>query len=208
MEITLTQIGKRFRFEWIFKDIDYQFSKNQRYAILGSNGSGKSTLMKIISGQLTPTKGEISFFSNGTNKAIDIDSVYRFVSFAAPYIELIEEFTLTEILDFHQKFKQFNADLNTEKIIQLLGFEKSRHKEVRFFSSGMKQRLKLALAICTETPLLLLDEPTTNLDSQGAAWYRELLLKYGINRTVIIATNVEEDYIFFYDKQLNIINYK
>jgi ABC-type multidrug transport system ATPase subunit len=208
MEITLTQIGKRFRFEWIFKDIDYQFSKNQRYAILGSNGSGKSTLMKIISGQLTPTKGEISFFSNGTNKAIDIDSVYRFVSFAAPYIELIEEFTLTEILDFHQKFKQFNADLNTEKIIQLLGFEKSRHKEVRFFSSGMKQRLKLALAICTETPLLLLDEPTTNLDSQGAAWYRELLLKYGINRTVIIATNVEVDYIFFYDKQLNIINYK
>jgi len=208
MEITLTQIGKRFRFEWIFKDIDYQFSKNQRYAILGSNGSGKSTLMKIISGQLTPTKGEISFFSNGTNKAIDIDSVYRFVSFAAPYIELIEEFTLTEILDFHQKFKQFNADLTTEKIIQLLGFEKSRHKEVRFFSSGMKQRLKLALAICTETPLLLLDEPTTNLDSQGATWYRELLLKYGINRTVIIATNVEEDYIFFCDKQLNIINYK
>ncbi len=207
MEIQLSEVGKRFRFEWIFKNITCTFDKNHPYALLGPNGSGKSTLMKVISGQLTPTKGKI-LFSNADNKAISIDDVYRFVSFAAPYIELIEEFTLTEMLDFHQKFKAFAKNLDSEAVIKILGFEKSRHKEVRFFSSGMKQRLKLALAICSDTPILLLDEPTTNLDAQGAAWYRELLLAFGQNRTVIIATNVEEDYAFFCKKQLNIFDFK
>lgn len=206
MEIQLYEVSKRFRFEWIFKAVNYQFDSQNRYALLGPNGSGKSTLMKVIAGQLTPSKGKINYTYQ--QKTVEIERVYHNISFAAPYIELIEEFTLTEMIDFHQKFKSFQSTITTEKLIALLGFEKSRHKEIRFFSSGMKQRLKLALAICADTPLLLLDEPTTNLDAQGTDWYRSLLQTYGQHRTVIIATNVEADYSFFCNHTVNIFDYK
>jgi ABC-type multidrug transport system ATPase subunit len=206
MEIYLTNIGKRFRFEWIFKGIDYHFSTAHRYAILGQNGAGKSTLMKVLSGHLTPSKGTIIFQED--KQSLQIEEVFTKISYAAPYIELIEEFTLTEAITFHQRFKPFQTEIDVEKLITLLGFEKSRDKEIRFFSSGMKQRLKLALAICAQTPILLLDEPTTNLDAQGTAWYKDLLQTYTNNRLVIIATNVVEDYSFFCDSVIKISDYK
>lgn len=206
MEILLSEVGKRFRYDWIFKNVDYRFDTQQRYAILGQNGAGKSTLMKIISGHLSPSNGKVSFLLEGEN--LSVDDRYKQVSYAAPYMELIEEFSLTEAINFHAQFKPFYSGLSTEKIIGLLGFEKSADKEVRYFSSGMKQRLKLALAICSDTKVLLLDEPTTNLDTQGAAWYKSLLTTYGQNRIVIIATNVEEDYTFFCDNVLKITDFQ
>jgi ABC-type multidrug transport system ATPase subunit len=206
MEIRLIEVAKRFRFDWIFRNVSLSFNSEHRYAILGPNGSGKSTLMKVISGHLSASKGRISFEKEGIS--IDIDALYKKIAYAAPYIELIEEFTLTEAIAFHARFKPFIQGLYTEKIISILGFEKSYDKEVRYFSSGMKQRLKLVLAICADTPILLLDEPTTNLDAQGAAWYKDLLMTYGKNRIVIIATNVEEDYSFFCDKVIKIADFQ
>lgn len=206
MEILLNDVAKRFRFDWIFKGISLDFNTQHRYVLLGANGSGKSTLMKILAGHLSPSKGKILFKKNNTT--IDSDEVYRSISYAAPYIELIEEYTLVEMLDFHQKFKAFAQNLDTEGIVELLKLEDSRFKEIRYFSSGMKQRLKLALAICSATPILLLDEPTTNLDTQGMLWYKSLLTRFGDNRLVIIATNVAEDYAFFCDKQIAIADYK
>jgi len=192
MEIELLEVAKRFRFEWIFKKINYHFQPQHRYAILGNNGTGKSTFLKILSGHLTPSKGKIIFSHSGNN--LDIEEVYQHVAYAAPYIDLIEEFTLKEAIDFHQKFKPLQDGLNTEKLIQLLGFQKSIDKEVKFFSSGMKQRLKLALAIGSKAEILLLDEPTTNLDQQGMDWYQELLDNYAEDRLLIIASNVKADY--------------
>ena len=206
MEIRLIEVAKRFRFDWIFRDVNLTFNSAHRYALLGPNGSGKSTLMKVISGHLSPSKGKVFFTKEG--ESIDIDLVYKNIAYAAPYIELIEEFTLTEAIDFHSRFKPFMQGFSTEKIISILGFEKSYDKEVRHFSSGMKQRLKLVLAICSDTSILLLDEPTTNLDAQGAAWYKDLLLAYGKNKIVIIATNVEEDYAFFCDEVIRIADYQ
>lgn len=195
IQIQLKNIGKRFRYEWIFKNIDYTFESGQSYALLGHNGSGKSTLMKILSGHLTPSSGDI-IFSNSTQH-IKSDDIYPKISYSAPYIELIEEMTLTEIINFHAKFKPLSMGLTTTDIIRLLGFKKADHKEVRFFSSGMKQRLKLALSICTSTPILLLDEPTTNLDAQGVSWYRDLIARFSdAQRLVIIASNIEHDYDF------------
>ncbi|MFZ4542941.1 MAG: ABC transporter ATP-binding protein [Saprospiraceae bacterium] len=208
MEIQLCDVGKRFRYEWIIKKFSYTFNHQQHYALLGPNGSGKSTLMKILSGHLSPSAGKIKFLLKNPSKDIPLDSVYRQISFASPYIELVEEFTLTEMLDFHQRFKSFQPGIDNQTIIDIMRFEKSRHKEVRFFSSGMKQRLKLALAICADTPLLLLDEPTTNLDAQGAVWFREILQIFGQNRTVVVATNVDADHSFFCDQQINILDYK
>jgi ABC-type multidrug transport system ATPase subunit len=206
-KITLSNIGKRFRYEWIFQNVNTTFENGQRCAILGPNGVGKSTLMKILSGHLSPSAGTIDFEIDGKN--IDIDNVYRHLSYAAPYIEMIEELTLTEAIQFHIRFHPLSKTLTINDLIQILGFEKSRHKEIRYFSSGMRQRLKLALAICSDSPFLLLDEPTTNLDAQGVAWYRDLMTTYteGGQRLVIIASNIAHDYDFC-EKTLNILDYK
>lgn len=205
MEVVLHNVSKRYRFEWIFKGIDFTFQAGQRYAILGPNGSGKSTFLKILSGHLSPSKGKVEFLQNKSK--IDIDDVYRQVGFAAPYIELIEDFTLKEAILFHQKFKPFLQKLQAEDIIKILGFQHSTNKEVKYFSSGMKQRLKLALALCSDTSLLLLDEPTTNLDQQGFDWYSDLIKTYGGDRLLIVASNVETDYAFC-DHHLNILDFK
>ncbi len=205
MDLVLNNVGKRYRYDWIFRHVDFQFESGKKYAILGPNGSGKSTLMKILSGHLTPSKGKIEFQKNG--KKVIIDKVYQSLSYAAPYIDVIEEMTLVEAINFHQKFKPFLNNLNTNDLVELLDFSKSKKKEVRFFSSGMKQRLKLALAICSESELLLLDEPTTNLDQQGFDWYQELIRTYANDRLVIVASNVESDY-HFCDAYLNILDFK
>lgn len=205
MELVLNNVGKRYRFDWIFRQVNFHFKEGHKYAILGPNGSGKSTLMKILCGHLTPSKGKIEFQKNG-NKIL-IDKVYKSVSYAAPYIDVIEEMTLEEAISFHLKFKPMLEDLKSKSIIDLLGFSGSKNKEVRFFSSGMKQRLKLALAVCSDTELLMLDEPTTNLDQQGFDWYQQLIDRFAGDRTVIVASNVEMDYKFC-EESLNILDFK
>lgn len=205
MHIHLEKISKRYRFEWIFKNISYEFQSKNAYAVLGPNGSGKSTFLKILSAHLTPSKGKISFNQEG--QKLDIDNVYKQISYCAPYIELIEEFTLTEALEFHQKFKPFYEDLSINDLLGLLNFKKSKNKEIRHFSSGMKQRLKLVLAICSDTPVLLLDEPTSNLDNQGFEWYQNLIEDFGKDRLIVVATNVASDYSFC-TETINILDYK
>lgn len=208
MDILLTQIAKRYRYDWIYRNLDYHFKAGRSYAILGPNGSGKSTLMRVLSGHLTPSKGKIIFRKEG--KDIPIDEVYHYMSYAAPYIDVIEELTLKEAIAFHRRFKPFVADLpKDEDVIALLNFEKSADKQIRYFSSGMKQRLKLVLSICTDTPVLLLDEPTTNLDQQGFDWYRSLIDRFGIGkgRLIIVASNVELDYGFC-DEQIKMGDFK
>ncbi|MDZ7878438.1 MAG: ABC transporter ATP-binding protein [Saprospiraceae bacterium] len=205
--IKLNKIGKRFRYEWIFRDLSTTFEQGRRYAVLGPNGVGKSTLMKILSGHLSPSEGKMSVIQDG--KILEADAIYRHVSYAAPYIDLIEEFTLTEAIDFHAKFHPLSKSMKINDLIDILGFQKSKDKEIRYFSSGMRQRLKLALAICSDSPFLLLDEPTTNLDVQGVAWYRRLMQQYteGSSRLVVIASNAPHDYDFC-DATMNILDYK
>jgi len=205
MNLHLNNIGKRYRFEWIFRQVDYVFEKGQKYAILGPNGSGKSTLLQILSGHLSPSEGKVDFYLN--KEKTEREEVFRQVSMAGPYMDVIEEFTLLESLRFHQKFKPYLSELQPKNLVDILQFSKHKNKEVRFFSSGMKQRLKLALALCSDTRLLLLDEPTTNLDNQGIAWYRQLIDTYANDRTLIIASNIEHDYDFC-ERQLNIMDFK
>lgn len=205
MELVLNNVGKRYRFDWIFRQLNYHFQAQKQYAILGPNGAGKSTLMKVLSGHLSPSKGNISFVID--QKKLLADHVYRRISYAAPYIDLIEELSLQEAIKFHLQFKKMQKQLNLDGILDLLQFKGAAKKEIRFFSSGMKQRLKLVLAICSATDLLLLDEPTTNLDKQGFAWYQKLIDDYAANRMVIVASNVEMDY-HFCKEHLNILDYK
>ena len=205
MTIQFQNIGKRYRLEWIFRGLSGAFQPGERWAILGPNGSGKSTLLKVFSGHLTPSKGEI-FYEHQGNKVKE-ELMYKSISYAAPYIELIEEFTLEEALRFHAKLKPLLPGFTPARIYDLLALPRSRQKEIRFFSSGMKQRLKLALAICSDTPVLLLDEPATNLDVQGVEWYKNLISEYAADRLVVIASNDPHDAAFC-GKHLGILEYK
>lgn len=205
MEIHLEDIGRRFNQEWIFKKVNYQFVQGQSYAVLGPNGSGKSTLLQVLAGSLSPSKGTITY--SHQEKTIDVEGIYSHLALATPYLELIEEFTLLELLQFHFKFKKIMNGWTVQKLIQLLQLESSANKEIRYFSSGMKQRVKLALAFGTDSPILMLDEPTSNLDRQGLSWYVEMIQKFSENRLLIVCSNQAHEYDFC-DHQLNILDYK
>jgi len=204
-EISLQNIGRRFNRDWIFRGIDYTFNSGNSYAVLGPNGSGKSTLLQVLNGSLSPSIGEINYTFQ--DKAFAIDEVYKYLSLAAPYLELIEEFSLSEVIDFHFKFKSYKPGIDKNAVMDLLAMQDNRNKLIRYFSSGMKQRLKLALAFCSDTPMLMLDEPTSNLDSQGVEWYLGLVQQFAANRLTIICSNQEHEYGFC-NKRLNIVDYK
>ncbi len=204
MNITLHDIGRRYNREWIFRHLDYTFSFGNSYAILGPNGSGKSTLIKVLTAALNPSEGKLQYMQDGKEK--DHDQVFQWISLAAPYVELIEEFSLAEMIDFHFKFKQTSMD--RQEMVDLLGFAKHvQQKEIRHFSSGMKQRVKLLLACCADSKILFLDEPTSNLDREGEKWYLDLLQKTKQERILIIGSNQEHEYAFC-DEFLQIMDYK
>ena len=144
MNITLQDLGRRYNREWIFRHIDYTFSFGKKYAILGPNGSGKSTLLKVLSGSLTPSEGQI-VYQNQDQSEIAVEDIHQELTIAAPYVELIEEFTLREMLEFHFKFKSYINGYTMQDVISLLQLEKAIDKEIRFFSSGMKQQVILTL---------------------------------------------------------------
>lgn len=205
MEIELTNAGKRFRLDWIFRGLSAAFRSGERYAVLGPNGSGKSTLLKVLSGHLSLSKGQIAFRRGG--KPVPEEQIFRQIAFAAPYIELIEEFTLEEALRFHARLRPLLPGFTPARLYELLALPRARTKEIRFFSSGMKQRLKIALAVCSDTPVLLLDEPTTNLDVNAIAWYQQLVREQAGDRLVVLASNDPVDAAFC-RVHLNILDFK
>jgi len=205
MEIILENVSKKYNRDWIFKDVNFHFEHNKSYAITGNNGSGKSTLLQLILGYQTLSLGRISYKKN--TQEISEEEVYTNVSFAAPYLELIDEFTLMESVQFHFKLKEPRPNTDYKEIINSAGLSGNENKQVKFFSSGMKQRLKIALAINTESSLLLLDEPCSNFDKNGIEWYRKLILAEDLKRTIIIASNQDYEYDFC-SQSIDIHNFK
>jgi len=205
MEILFSKVGRRYKFDWIFKDIDFKFNSGKIYALKGPNGSGKSTFLKILSGQLSPSSGNVTYNDNGKN--IETALVYQKVSFAGPYIDLIEELNLDELIDFHFKFKKPVQGIAQSEIINLIGLKHAAKKEIQFYSSGMKQRVKLGLSILSDSAILLLDEPATNLDQEGQDWFKDLLAKHCKERLVIVASNEASDFALCTDS-IDIRDYK
>lgn len=205
MKISLTDAGKRFNRDWIFRHLTYEFSAGQSYAIIGPNGSGKSTLLQVLSGSMEVNEGNIQCSIN--NVQCSIEELYKSVSICAPYLEVVEEMTLIEFLNFHAGFKPFLSPLTSEKIISILGLENAVNKQIRNYSSGMKQRVKLAQAIFSDVPVVLLDEPCTNLDAAGIQLYHRLINEYCPNRLVIVSSNDEVEFSFCKEK-INISDYK
>lgn len=200
-QISLIGAGKRFNKDWVFQSLNVDFEQGQHYALIGNNGSGKSTLLQVIAGFTNLSKGTIEWAN------ADSQTIYDQISIAAPYLELVEELTTLEHFEFHVKFKSLTENLSIQEMIQLIGLEKSTHKQIRYFSSGMKQRLKLALAIFSTTPILLLDEPCSNLDKEGYALYKQLIQQYAMQKLIIVGSNDPEEYAFC-TQQINLMDYK
>ncbi|HEV7621644.1 MAG TPA: ATP-binding cassette domain-containing protein, partial [Flavisolibacter sp.] len=161
MIIKLVNAGKRFNREWIFRNAEIQFETGNSYAITGPNGSGKSTFLQTIGGMLGLSEGSVNYSNN--SRIIQPETFYYHLSFCAPYLDVIEEMTITEFFNFHNQFQPFIKGYSVEKIVSVIGLEKTLNKQIRFYSSGMKQRVKLAQAIFSNTAVILLDEPCTNL---------------------------------------------
>ncbi len=227
MQITISDLGKKFGPEWIFRNLSYQINSNDKVVILGGNGSGKSTLLQMLSGFVGPNEGKIIYANNNASSGkatfssssppeahlvvaenINPEKLRTYVSFASPYLQLVEDFTLRETIEHSRIFKPFVNNLQINDVIELTGLSHTKNKFVKQFSSGMKQRLKLALAILCDTPLLLLDEPVSNLDKEAIQWYKKLITEHSSNRTVVICSNnIEEEY-FLCDKKLNVMDFK
>ncbi len=206
MNIILTDIGKRYNYEWIFRKVNYEFTNDNNYVILGANGSGKSTLLQVIAGSMIPSEGKLSYEEGFV--IMDEENFFRCISFASPYLELFEEFTLIESIEFQAKFKPFHQELTTQKIVELTGLENAKNKQLKYFSSGMKQRVRLALAVLSDTPILLLDEPSSNLDKKAIDWYQQLVNDYSEKRLIIVASNQIEYEYPFCNKQIFVEDYK
>lgn len=203
MKIVLENLSKRFNRQWIFKDVNLELASGNSYAVIGPNGSGKSTFVKVLMGVIPPTEGNLLYQVDG--KAIEDEDIYKCCSLASPYLELIEEFTLLELLNFHFKFKNIKSGFNVNDILEIAYLEPHKNKPIRHFSSGMKQRLKLALAFYSDSPVLLLDEPTSNLDVKGIEWYNQQI-SLCTDNLVIVASN--QDYeIDFCENKINITDY-
>jgi len=204
MIIRTENLGKRFNREWVFRKLTRDFKPGHCVAITGPNGSGKSTLMQLLWAQTIPSEGKISYEAN--DQEITPEDAFAHLSIAAPYLDLIDTFTLKEQIDFHFSYKRPVGGMSTDEIISKLQLGNTAGKRLEVFSSGMRQRVKLGLAFFSDVPVTFLDEPTTNLDAASVAWYHHHL--QGIkDRLLIIATNIPEDYPEFAEK-LHLPDYK
>ncbi len=194
MKIRLSNAGKRFNREWIFRKADLEFKSSHSYAVTGTNGSGKSTLLQCLGGMLQLSEGSISY--ERESSVLKEEQVYQQISFCAPYLDVIEEMTLLEFFRFHTQFKSLIPGMTIQQVIEKIGLPASAEKQIGIFSSGMKQRVKLAQAIFTSTDVVLLDEPCTNLDANGIALYHQLIKEYCMDRLVIVCSNDEVEYSF------------
>ncbi|MFN8309165.1 MAG: ATP-binding cassette domain-containing protein [Chitinophagales bacterium] len=186
-EITLTDVTKTFGEQQVIRSLSATFVQGSKYAITGANGSGKSTLLKILSGFMSPSSGSVVFTQAGT--PVPVTELAPNVAISAPYLDLPEELTVMETIEFHNDLRP----LEIEPSLLLEWLELDPAKQVRHASSGMKQRLKLLLACYTKADILILDEPTANLDLEWKVRYRNLLSQQS-QKLVLIGSNDEEEY--------------
>jgi ABC-type multidrug transport system ATPase subunit len=206
VNIALEKAGRRFNKEWIFRDVNIQFTSQDRAAIVGGNGSGKSTFLQMLSGFLMPSEGKINYQIHNQN--IEGSSIFRHVSVCSPFLELYEDYTVQEHFRFHARLQKMRHNITEKHFVELLQLSNIRNKPLRNYSSGMRQRVKLALAILSDTPILMLDEPCTNLDRNATQWYQQLLTEHAEERMVLVSSNRNEDELFLCNSTFNVEDYK
>jgi ABC-type multidrug transport system ATPase subunit len=203
--IQANDLAKRFNREWIFRKFNYTFSFGKTYAITGPNGSGKSTLLQILWGQSPQTSGTLTYRSE--NGVIAVEEIYKHISIATPYMDLVDEFTLEEQVKFHFSLKKIRQNLSPELVIEKMNLSNARKKQLGNFSSGMRQRVKLGLAFSTAADIVFLDEPGTNLDKHAFEWYLAALGEIQFSTLIFIASNNPQEYVSA-QESIQILDYK
>lgn len=193
MIIKISNLSHHFNFNYLFKEISCTINSGDRFAVLGPNGSGKSTFLRIILGQLKGAEGQVSYHDG--SDLMDHAIVYKRIMLVSPALDLIEDFTLIEQMQFHFNLVKIKQGYSIDSIIDSINMAKQKDKYLKNFSSGMLQRLKLALAFYTDVDVLLLDEPTSNLDQTWINWYQEEIKKLK-NQSIVVASNDEREYAF------------
>ena len=189
MDLSIQKLSKAFNQRTVFHELNFNIPSGARISISGPNGSGKSTLLKILSGGMLPSSGQVIYSIQGTE--VPEDLVYRYVHFVAPYNTVIEELSLRELFEMHQRIGLLTEFTNYKDWASRLEYAFVPDRPIKTYSSGMKQRVKLGLALLDNRPLILLDEPGSNLDAQGKSWFYSLVNELKPTQTLIIATNEE-----------------
>jgi ABC-type multidrug transport system ATPase subunit len=196
VKIEADNAGKKFIFDWVVRKVSFSLERGQSYTFTGPNGSGKSTILQLIMGAMPLSEGHIHYYTNDGRK-IDQDKWYKYLVLASPYLEVIEEFTLPELIAFHKKFKPLKGDISSAEFIDFVRLSGVQNKLIRHYSSGMKQRVRLGLALLSDVPVVLLDEPTSNLDKDGISWYLEQVNENNFSeQLLLIASNQTYEYEF------------
>jgi heme exporter protein A len=193
VSIRANGVSKNFNRNAIFKDISFSLSSPASLSITGKNGAGKSTLSKILAGVLSSTHGSITYSVDEKN--IDIEDFKHHVGFVSPYLNLYDEFTALENLQFLSGIRgarQQNGN-RIKDLLTCVGLWNRRDDIVGTFSSGMKQRLKYSFALLHEPAVLILDEPTSNLDTEGIDIVQQIIGEQKKSNILIIATNNDEE---------------
>lgn len=185
-------LSKTFGRRLIFSGLDFEFNRNGIYGISGPNGSGKSTLVKIIAGLISPTIGKVKHILKG--KDIPPEKLHNYIGFVSPYLVLYEEFTALENLDLFARIRnvEFNQGL-IEYLLNVFLLYERKDDLVKTYSSGMKQRMKFIFAMMHSPKLLILDEPTSNLDDEGKESVYRITREKGTESIVLIASNERTD---------------
>lgn len=204
--LKISNLHARIEGKDILKGLQLEVKPGEVHAIMGPNGSGKSTLLQVVAGALVPTKGQVEHRLAG--RKVSQEDVYRLVSMAAPYLDLYDDLPLSAVIATHARFKPLRAGISLAEVARAAYLEPHWEKPVSNFSSGMRQRLKLALAILSDTPLLLLDEPGTNLDAEGLGWFRGLLMANLHDRTLLVASNRQAEETFACTQSVEIGHWK
>lgn len=186
-KISLHNVGKKFNRDWIFKNISVDLHSGDRIAVTGYNGSGKSTLLQIIAGFVSFSEGELNYLVN--DKKVERENVFGHLSFASPYYEFIDEFTLCELFSFCLRFKKAIGNKSVKELIEIAELPHAHEKPLKFFSSGMKQRAKLTLALYVDAPFVFLDEPISNLDKNAVNWFQNILSATATDKIILICSN-------------------
>jgi ABC-type multidrug transport system ATPase subunit len=203
--VSVSGLGKRFNNRWLFRKLSHTFCQDGHTVVLGANGSGKSTLLQVILGSIVPSEGSVTYSCAGRHYAPE-DAGCLF-SIATPYLELIEEYTLREMIAFQGRLRPYRHGSSTEVLIERIGLEAAADRAIRHYSSGMRQRVKLGLALLSDTPYVLLDEPTSNLDKEAVEWYAQLVSEHSDGRVVIVCSNTQEPDYFFCTERLTVSDF-
>lgn len=192
MKLSVEKISKNFGRKKILRDISFELFSGKSAAVVGPNGSGKTTLLRVICGLIRPSQGEIRYIEN--NHPIPQKIFYKTMGLVGPYLELYEELTASENLLFFARMKRIqNAPAKISFLMDRLNLTGNEDEQVKNYSSGMRQRLKYVFALIGEPEILILDEPTSNLDKDGIDRVYDIMSEQKKTKILLLATNEQTD---------------